>query len=780
MPKLDGGKCQYAGSLKLLPQILNILREGDLNLSQVPDVIISMVKNYEVLLDKYHRLDFSSLLKIVYEGLIHEPQFQEMIKSELRYLIVDEYQDTNTMQEKVISGLIKVCAGKAAITVVGDDDQAIYGWNNTRIENRISKSMKARSFQKHEDGDVLALEFTSSEEEAAWIADKIQFFEGYPYQLSSTIPARGLALSDMAVLLRTKAQSEAIIEAFDKQGIRYQFKGNIGLISGSKLGQALASIFYYLAEKKDTDLVDVIHHWKEAALGIPSKQIEQAAYAIAEFKEAKLIEGYSNHASWAPQRALHLFLAELSLNEDTVPQCDGKSLLSSGEQTFWLIGQFSTLIAKFESVNAGRKNITRYYNSLSDYLEFAADDTFTSENQMDQEYNAVSILTIHASKGLEWPVVFMPGMGRNRFPLKPRGGTNIFHIIPEIAFKMPEAYKTPHAEERRLAFVAMTRAEKFLFMSWALGVPKGLKKNGEVNYGLYSKSSDFFNEVILGHDNYVLRRFYPELYVKERLVPSPTERILNHDFSFSSVFECRGCPYAYKLRNIFGLTPYYNEAIGFGQVLHNCVHDYHEQRRRDGKIWSDSELEEVLKKHFYLPFTPAPDLRLKLYMSALSRFKSHHVAYQVMAGIEYLEKEVSLFVNGNRLDGRLDMLRTVLDDKLEIIDFKSAEHGTHDDPSETIFQLRCYALAHLSNTGKKPDYIKPIYIESKLGSKPHEPIPVMYSDLEETEKELKGYVSGIKGGVMPKKPCSPLQCGKCDVAAMCRKGRASIKEKLMG
>lgn len=796
---------------------MNILREGDLNRSLLPEEVLAIEKRYEFLLEKYRRLDFSSLLKIVHAELIGNESFQKMVKLELRHLIIDEYQDTNTMQEKVVSGLVNVCGGKAGITVVGDDDQSIYGWNNARIDNlisfperydsvtevslmdnfrsgagvldtayrivgknnyRISKIMNARSFQKHQDGDVLALEFDSEAEEASWIAERIRFFEGLPYKSSETVAPRGLALSDMAVLVRTKAQSVAIIEAFERKGIRYQFKGNIGLVSGSRLGQALASIFYFLSEKKDTDASSVKRLWKDAGLNLSYKDIEQAVSSLINFKTERLEIEHRSHAVWAPQRALHLFLSELSLREDTIPSSDGNALLSGGEQAFWLIGQFSALIAKFESVNAGRKNIRRYYDNLADYLEHSADGTFSAENKMDQDQNAVSILTIHASKGLEWPMVFIPGMGKNRFPLMPPRGIHISHVLPDVAFKDPDAYRNPHSEERRLAFVAMTRSEKFLFMSWALGKPRDkLKKNGEVSYGSYGKPSEFFNEAVSGHDNYVLKSFDPNRYSEVRLVPSPSKRVLSNDMSFSSVFEYRGCPYAYKLRNVYGLTPYYDEAIGFGQVLHNCVHDYHEQRRRDEKLWSEAELESLLKKHFHLPFTPSRDLYIKLYASALSRFKAHHETYQGLSGVEFLEKEVSLFIDGNRLDGRLDMLRSLRDNMEEIIDFKSARRGTNYDPSETEFQLMCYALAHRSNTGKAPDYIKPIYIES--GHNDQDPIPVEDSALTRIEKELKGYVSGIEMGAMPRKPCSPVQCTICDVAAMCHKGRKVAKEKII-
>jgi len=802
--KLDGTMCKYASSLGLLPSLLNTLSEGDLNLSQVPAGVLDISRNYSNILNKKRKLDFSSLLKIVDENLISNPSFQKMISKELRYLIVDEYQDTNASQERVISNLVKVGRGNINLTVVGDDDQSIYGWNNARIENlidfplrydsvekvklmhnfrsgegildcayrivgknqtRCEKQVIASSFHQHEDGNVLSLKFDSPEEEGRWIAEKVRFFEGYPYQSSVNGTKRGLALSDMAVLVRTKAQAKAVIDAFEDQGVRYQFRGNSGLVSGSRLGHALASIFYYLSEKKTIDAEELCDAWKEASLGLSKKVIKLAIGSLERFKDSKF--SASNHSEWAPQQALHKFLDTLDLDENLIPNNSEKNLFSSAEQAFWTIGQFSSLIAKFEGINAGRKNVKSYYNNFADYLEFSADTTFAEEKNLDKEQNVVSVLTIHSSKGLEWPVVFMPGMVKNKFPIKRRGGLNLFHIIPEVAFKDPDSYKTPESEERRLAFVAMTRAEKFLFMSWAPS-----------SSNLYKKESVFLTEIGKGHDNYALKYFNDALYESERLATTPNQHALSDTFPFSGLFEYRACPYAFKLRNTYGFSPVYNEAIGFGNILHNCIHDYHEQRLTHNKVWGESEIEALVKKHFYMPFSPSPELRLKLYMSALHRFKAHHEDYQKLSGIEYIEKDISYYIGDVRIDGRMDMLRTLREGKEEIIDFKSAKAGTHYDPSETLFQLSCYALAHRSNTGRKPDYIKPIYIEShsKGGSSP-DPIAVLDESLDSVEREIKGFVTSMQKGVSPRQPCISSMCEDCDVKVLCPKKRQKSKLK---
>jgi len=801
LKKIDGKTASYPSSLRMLLPLLGVMREGDVNMALVPETIKNILDRYKALLREKKYLDFSSLLEIVISNLRDNDEFRSLVSSELKYLIVDEYQDTNISLEKVISELVKFSDAK--VTVVGDDDQSIYGWNNAQVHNlidfekrysnshkiifpdnfrsavgiidtayrivgenkvRIPKNIISKSHHKSESGDILSLTFDSPEDEANWIVNRVKGFLGYPFKDKPESIERGLSYSDMAVLVRTKSQAQYVISCFEELGIPYEFKGTSGIVSGSKLGKALAYIFYYLSGKRiqldsDDDLRSCVTDellcdaWKKAELDLSLSKIHDAIKCLKKFKFKTM--NLTSHSMWAPQNALHAFLSELKLTEESIPNKNPNAIIPSGEQAFLTIGQFSSMLSKFEKQHVGRKNALSVYKDFASYLEYSADSNFIEENRLSNSRDVVSILTMHSAKGLEWPMVFIPGMTKNRFPIKRRGGLNLFHFIDESAFNNPDIYKNPIAEERRLAFVAMTRAKKFLFMSSA----------NEGNR-IYKEASLFLFESRLSGDNYVLSSYDEDNYSKKRLEPKTNLKLDMESIPFSAIFDHRACPYSHKLRWLYGFSPVYNEKIGFGNVLHNVLHDYHQQRISNGKNWNLEELPNLVKKHFHLPFAPPTHMKEILESSILERIKRHHQDYGSLDGIQYIEKDVTYYSDQVRIAGRLDMLRSYRVDYEEIIDFKSSDGGVHDDNRGPIFQMLAYALGHEINTGKAPDSVKSITMN-------HDGPPVIELEtvskeiLRETKLELDKYIGEIQRGESPKRPCNPDKCSKCSVRSLC-------------
>ncbi|WP_318448877.1 UvrD-helicase domain-containing protein [Photobacterium leiognathi] len=801
LEKLDGQTAGYGVSLRLLLPLLGVMREGDINMALVSDSIKQVLARYKKLLKDKKKLDFSSLLEITLSNLRDNDNFKALVASDLKYLIVDEYQDTNTILEKVIAELVRVSGAK--ITVVGDDDQSIYGWNNAQIHNlidfdkrypnvetiifpdnfrstsgvidtayrivgentgRIPKSITAKSHHQSEDGDILALEFGSPLEEAKWIGERVNTFLGYPFKDKVNSEERGLSYSDMAVLVRTKSQAQYIISRFEESGIPYEFKGASGIVSGSKLGKALAYIFYYLSGKKvqinsNNDHKALITNkclykaWFDAELGLSQEKINNAIKSLDHFKAKKMT--LSSHSLWAPQNALHVFLAALKLREESVPNKNSQAIMSAGEQAFLTIGQFSSMLSKFEQHHVGRQKASSVYKDLAGYLEFSADSNFLEENRLSSSRDVISILTMHSAKGLEWPMVFIPGMTKNRFPKKRNGGLNLFHFIDKCAFTKPEIYRTPIDEERRLAFVAMTRSKKFLFMSWA----------NEGN-NIYKEPSPFLLESRLSADNYVYDKFDENDYRQERLEPKANIQTDIVSIPFSAIFDHRSCPYSHRLRWVYGFSPVYNEKIGFGNIMHNVLNDYHQQRLNQGKKWTDAELPALIKKHFHLPFGPTAKMKELLEASLLKRIERHHKDYGQLDGIQYIEKDITYYSDKVRLDGRLDMLRYFRGGNEEIIDFKSSDGGVHDDKEGPIFQMLSYALGHEINTGKAPEVVKAITLNPE-GAPTVNKRKVDKVNLRDTKLELEKYIGEIQRGEAPKRPCNTNKCSVCQVKVMC-------------
>ena len=161
------------------------------------------------------------------------------------------------------------------------------------------------------------------------------------------------------------------------------------------------------------------------------------------------------------QRQFMAFLETAALREERVP--DGR-----GEVVFYNLGKFSQAISDFESIHFHSKPVEKY-SSFANFLEYQADQAYP-EGWQDSGYvtpDAVQIMTVHQAKGLQWPAVLVPQLVRNRFPNRGGGGRTPWHLLPAEAFDNAQRYKGGVEDERRLFYVAVTRAQKFLHLTWA-------------------------------------------------------------------------------------------------------------------------------------------------------------------------------------------------------------------------------------------------------------------------------------------------------------------------
>ena len=228
--------------------------------------------------------------------------------------------------------------------------------------------------------------------------------------------------------------------------------------------------------------------WSLADLGfddvVLTHAITEAATAREKMKDAQV----GQFKVYNLQRQFMAFIENVRLREEKVPG-------GRGEVVFYNLGKFSQVISDFESIHF-HSNPSEKYRSFAGFLRHHAEHAYP-EGWQDSAYvrpDAVRIMTVHQSKGLQWPVVFVPQLVRNRFPSKGGGGRTAWHLIPAQAFSNATRYKGGIEDERRLFYVAMTRAQKFLHMTWA-------PTDGNQ---LAQAPSEFFTEVLAS--KYVKRR----------------------------------------------------------------------------------------------------------------------------------------------------------------------------------------------------------------------------------------------------------------------------------
>ncbi len=474
-----------------------------------PEQIIGkLYMEYERTLKKNSAMDFDDLIWRTVELFEKNPDVLEKYRDRFRYIMVDEYQDTNYMQYK----FIKMLAEKNRnICVVGDDDQCIYQWRGADIRNILSfekdfpgtkvvkleqnyrskgnilkaahsviKNNKGRKDKKlwttQEDGSKLMYKRLRNEkEEAAYVAEQVD-----------RLMTGERKYSDFAVLYRTNAQSRSFEEAFMGHNIPYRVLGGTKFYDRKEIKDMMAYMRLVLNPADDLAFMRVVNEPKR---GVGTKTIEKLQI-LADQRDASLFEllcddevvdGLSSKVAAALHDFINL-IASVHAQQDELRVSDiyDRLLVDSGylnvletivnehsEGAIEAEGRVENLL-EFKSVMFDAEDENPQI-TLAEFLEQVALVADVDNHQPDE--NAVVFMTLHSAKGLEFPVVFMPGMEDGLFP-----GHRALDTMDGME------------EERRLCYVGITRAKEQLFLTSAVA---------RMIYGRteYTRESTFLKEL---------------------------------------------------------------------------------------------------------------------------------------------------------------------------------------------------------------------------------------------------------------------------------------------
>jgi len=468
-------------------------------------IMLKIYQEYERLCQLSGLVDFAELLLRALELWQQHPVLLTHYRQRFAHVLVDEFQDTNHIQYAWIK-LLTVDAGN--ITIVGDDDQSIYGWRGAQVGN-------IREFsQDFQDATVLRLEqnyrSTSIILEAAnaviannsdrmgkklWTEDT----EGEPIQIYSAFNEqeearfistqlkryfeRGKSWNDCAILYRSNAQSRVLEESLIIQQIPYRIYGGLRFFERAEVKDTLAYLRLLSSRTDDAAM--------ERIINVPPRGIGNKTIEILRIKARA-----SRLSLWNSAEAL-LLSDELNNRAktmvgnflDLVNNMDIDSEdLSLHQKTQMAINQSGLmqhyLKEKGEKAEARKENLEELINATREFEEAEIEgdlsplDAFLShaalesgESQAKDNDDAVQMMTLHSAKGLEFPVVFIAGMEENLFP----------HIR---SIEDPEKLE----EERRLCYVGITRAMEYLYLCWA-------EKRRLYGNEQYPKPSRFLHEI---------------------------------------------------------------------------------------------------------------------------------------------------------------------------------------------------------------------------------------------------------------------------------------------
>ena len=422
---------------------------------------------YTMRLKKNNSVDFDDLLRLPVELFLHHPDVLEMYQNRYRYILIDEYQDTNEVQYK----LVKLLASKRKnLFVVGDPDQSIYQFRGANYKNilnferdypntkvislednyrstkmildaansviRNNKERKEKNLRSHH-GEGLKIQYHRSmdeKDEGNYIIKEIR-----------SLLEEGYQKKDIAVFYRTNAQSRALEEQFLKANIPYKVVGSYYFYSRKEIKDLICYLKLILNPSDDISLRRVINTPKRGIGNTSVDRLEQKALsegtsmfeAISGGKE----QGFKDLIFELQNDAKSLSLTELV--EDVLVKSGMKAELESvdnleSELRLDNLMEFKSITATFEETTGSV--------DLGDFLDEISLIADISEHQPNED--VVTLMTLHSAKGLEFPVVFLSGMEEGIFPhqnsLNEAGGIE---------------------EERRLCYVGITRAKERLYLT---------------------------------------------------------------------------------------------------------------------------------------------------------------------------------------------------------------------------------------------------------------------------------------------------------------------------
>ena len=723
---------------------LSILQEDDVDFALVPTAVKASLESYRELLAKRKFFDYTSMMVDAVEFLsvsqsdghldTAEQALRNHVRDDVKYVIVDEYQDVNPIQERLVERLVHFGAN---LCVVGDDDQTIYQWRGSEVSNiitfagrypsartialadnfrsskgivelgrsvaerlnsseRLSKKMEFASHQKWERGDMLTLQFADTQEESEWIAQRIVDLQGMPFVDNPGGASRGLSWSDCAVLFRSVKDADDLVGELKLRGIPFIIKGLARLFDAPEI-LACAGLFRYMMGEISTEALHSL--WVSAAL-LPDPSRWAAALKV-------LNDGADFDASerWGVYNIQRLFLKvleALDLREDTIPGDPRRR-----ELVMYQLGKFSQVISDFEAIHFASKPATKY-DSFVKFLTYQAPSVY-EESDEDAGYvapDAVVISTVHRSKGLQWPAVFVPYMRRNRFPMKAQGGLQtIPHIVPLEAVQNGARYRGGLSDETRLFYVAVTRAQKYLYVTYAPGTSP-LYRNASDFY-LHCTASTWMSTTDEGLD------------AVTRLTPAAKQETPNIAISFSELKYLIDCPYQFKLRFMYGFNPPIHEALGYGKGLHDALAEMH-KRALAGDVPTKGETEVLVDRHLHTPYA-YPALRDQLRtaaITAINRYFDRHGSD--LTRTIHSEKQVEVQIApGVTVSGRIDLIKSLETDETAIVDFKSTEDSQAE--SVTKDQLSIYALGYEELTGSPADRLQILNLDDH-GKSSNDPV----------------------------------------------------------
>ncbi|KKR44922.1 MAG: hypothetical protein UT93_C0001G0008 [Candidatus Woesebacteria bacterium GW2011_GWF1_40_24] len=736
----DVNPSEYLTWIKLKSQKLDSAKTGEqiLDNDKFKELAIAY-KQYDELKTKEGLMDFGDLIAKTLKLFRDRPNILSKYQNQFKYVLVDEFQDTNYAQNE----LVKLLSGKNGnVTVVGDDDQSIYRFRGAAVSNII----QFRQIYKKAKVIVLTKNYRSTQEILDRSheliryndPDRLEVVEKIDKRLRSQVAKDGSEIrfihadrveneadliakeieklgseekykwSDFGILVRANNHSEPVMRALSRHGIPYQFLGPGRLFKQPEIIDLISYLkvlydfedsvaFYRVVSNEHFDIKprDI------AAIGNYAKKFNLSLFEASEKIDEILV---SDETKKKIDKLLGIIKKHLGLiRKETAGQILYYYLEDTG-----LIQKL--LLPTSVDAEAKAKNISKFFDKLKTYevdnedatvpaiagwldLSMELGESPLAANEDWTEINAVNILTVHSAKGLEFPVVFLINLVSQRFPTNER--REQIPISDDLIKEVLPVGDYHLEEERRLFYVGMTRAKERLYFTAADYYGEG-KREKKLSPFIFEALGD---KAVSAEkkENKVNQLSFLDYGIKAKSgkdTPNQDSPLHIDYLSYSQIETFKTCPLHYKLKYILKVPTPSSASASFGTAMHATLKNFFEEVSGGVKP-SDKLLYDLLEKNWIKEGYKSKSHERgffekgKIYLSGFLKQE-----FNAKTKVVLLEQQFTIPLGNNlRIGGRFDRVDDLGGGEIEIIDYKTgATIPTQKDVDKNL-QLSFYALA---------------------------------------------------------------------------------------
>ncbi len=700
-------------------------------------------KKYEELKIKEGKADYADLIQWTLRLLRTRPAILKRYQDQFKYVLIDEFQDTNFAQNE----LAILLAGKRKnITVVGDDDQAIYRFRGAAISNIIQfrKTFpKARvvvlSKNYRSTKEILDRSYTLIQHNNP---DRLEVAEKIDKKLESERRVNGEAIrvlyadrveneaemvaneiknlqekiknwSDVAILVRANAHAEPFVRALSRAGVPVQFLGPGQLFRQPEIKNLIAylKVLYSFEDNVSMyrvlsmDIFDISPR-DIAAISNAAKKYGTSIFEVCEKSDVKYTDKNSSGKISFVVNLIHKHLGIIKKE-------------SAGQILYYFLEESGILKELATSKTAlqekAAENIAKFFGKLKTYeIEHEDANVFTVVDWIDLSMslgesplaadmdwsanNAVNIMTVHSAKGLEFPVVFMVNLVSARFPSSERKEQI---PLPEGLVKEILPVGDVHAqEERRLFYVGMTRARDYLYFTGAQFYGEGKREKKLSPFIGEALGEEYVSGILITKSGKAGSGSARQLPLLEDWKPTakisesqkPVRQKVSY-LSYSQLSTFMTCPLQYKYRYIVKIPVPPSAALTFGDSIHRTMYAFYDAVRKGEKPGKNDLIKFFEDNWIRIGYRDA-SYEAKMKQHGVELLEEFYLkGYDPKSVPTSLEEAFKIQITPTlTLGGKIDRVDTLEDGTQEIIDYKTGQAPKAKDPKKDL-QLSVYAMA---------------------------------------------------------------------------------------